>query len=966
MKGRRILSFLLCLMLVSAIFPSGAYAEGEEKEIVFELFDGTTRERIPGTAYSSGEYELCDSSEQPIEVTVTSETVSALLTVEESYHLKVSIPGYYTSNEEFTVQTDSEFVQVFLSKKADITLVPESAISSVVIGGETPAIDVSIIAGNLPEGLESDQFSIVLMPDMAWDVESDGIPLGMWEAPPEPMENDRHENVDPGEYTLFVGFFKTIDRPQEEGGWYRALVGYSTKVVNVEGPPEEGQARVTISVSDPILREAVEGASVRLTDGNNEFTGIADVYGNVRFTLVVDCNYEVQVEMDGYYKTNERFKASAEGGPIQIHVYQRSGESGLTVVPDSAISASVHEHGAPGVDVSILAEELGKLPGNFTPDEFAVLLIRGMPWNVETDGLPPEILQAPPESLDATRYEDIGLDGDSEEVVIFVAFYDKVIGEHGEHSELTGYAVTSAVITQVQDGGGPGGGPGPGARGPLVFECASTNPEITESVEIEFDTHIETYSIPLPDSTAGSITFPSEFDGKSLTLMDLNTPFWVDFSLDSFGGSIEGNVLSYTQPFKRIRLFAELEGEPRPYEFIFCQPGYEAFDLKFSLNDGEKQYVMPQDGTWKTRFKSFELPPSLQSGTIKATVHWPDEIENEEDIGPVGGGIWEYLVDRSDYITHTNVDDGCILTFQRHFGKVTIHYQFQVGYSWEDAMVTFYEPDFVGIDVFPEVGAGDWHTGIIDASEYSMLTLTPTAYVYFLNEKVFISPSGIGRPFEIMSVTSSEEGVEATYEEVSFDTWAWAVTLPDITKPVTRLNLELSFHDDGTTRVVPLDIKRVLLDAFTLEYEEPFPEAGLRTTPRQTDFEYYGYEEFITFVSVTSFTETYLEDPYYFEIDHTLLVIYYKDDVLLGARQFPASADPGWPRVEIPVYRKGAPEYADVTSANRVTAFLITKEGISADDSTFGGTVFGVGAGWGHLMPNHAEYGSGKDGMDYE
>jgi len=158
-----------------------------------------------------------------------------------------------------------------------------------------------------------------------------------------------------------------------------------------------------------------------------------------------------------------------------------------------------------------------------------------------------------------------------------------------------------------------------------------------------------------------------------------------------------------------------------------------------------------------------------------------------------------------------------------------------------------------------------------------------------------------------------------------------------------------------------------LLDAFSLEFDgrDDLTPGETLWTPRMTEYEYRG-EDFISFVGVFPFTETDQADPNYFEIDHTLLVNYYKDDILLGARQFEAYAGSDDFRHEIPVFRKGAPEYADVASANRITAFLISKEGISADDSTFGGAVFGIGAGWGHLMPNHAEYGSGKDGMDYE
>lgn len=958
MTTKQMTALLLCFVLVLVAIPQGVHA-AEEKEVVFEFWDGTTRDLITESVCSDGALYLHDEGGGPVTVTTTEASVTARLAVGEIYDLRVTHPDYYPSNERFTVQADSEVVPIFLFRREEVTPAPESAIISEIIyhDGEMPAMDISILEGDLPEGFDSDMFSIVLVPGTTWDVDSDGLPLGTLQAPPQWMNESCHECIDPGEYVLFVGFFKNMYGGEFE---YPALVGYATKgvVVDSEESLPEGHARVTVSVLDPISGTPVEDASVRLTDGNHHFHEQADASGNAAFTLVVDCNYDVEVEKQGYYRTNERFQVPAEGIWISISVYAIA-DIDSDIDCDAVVSVVAHETDNPVVEVSITDTN----PNDLEPDQFSVVLIPGTWWrDAGQDGMPPG-MQHGLREMNSTWAQNVG----PGEYVLFVGFFNRVERseeEGGSYSVLRGY--TNKIIDVASGGGDPGGGepggPPPGDSGPLVFEHTSmTNPESTASVEITFDTRTEAHLVPIPASDLGSIVFPSTFEGKELTWIGMDDCFpFAEFSPDDFGGSFDGEELSYAQPFKRIRFLAELEGEWRPYQFIFCQPGYEEFEIRFSLNGAEDQYVMEHDGTWEKRHVAFELPADLQSGTIEVTVHWPEDSQNTDNIGPIGGGIWEYLVDRSEYVTHHFT----VLTFSKDFGKVTLHYGFQAGYSWEDAMVTFYEPDFVGIDVIPEVGAGDWHTGIVNGSEASLSMTTPSAFVYFLNERVFIHPSDLGRPFEIVSVTSPEEGVEATYEEVWFDAWAWAVTLPDITMPVTRLNLTLSFLDDGTTRVVPLDVKRVLLDAFTLEFHES-EEAGQRVTPRQTEFDYYGYEEFIAFVSVFPFTDD-PGDPNYFEIDHTLLVNYYRDDTLLGAKQFRAYTGPDSPRHEIPVYRQGAFQYADVASANRIAAFLISREGISADNSTFGGAVFGIGAGWGHLMPNHAEYGSGKDGMDYE
>ena len=977
MRTKRMLSLFLCFMLVLSICPLPAYAEDPpseppERRIEFKVWDGKAGSSILESVYSSGTYELYNSnnsSHQLIPVTVTSVSASVYLQIGASYDLKVTLPGYYSSNKHFEVTAgDNDWVDISLYQMGQIVHLGFDSVSVVVRTGDTQGLEVTPVSDKLGE-LSADQFTAALIPGTWWDVENDGLPVGMEEFP-ESVGDSRYLDAGPGDYVLFVSFFS------EE-----VLVGYTTGTVNIpeEQPgqgeePGEGEVKVTVEVRNEIESCPIGGALVHLSDGNNDSEDTTDGDGRVDFILVADCKYDVVVEKEGYYKANARFKAEDAAGGFPVALYEIDA---IAEVGSSVIDVTVLETGSPGVDVGVVSEKLqefyqGKLPDEF-PDEFAVVLIRDslwdIPWDIKTYGLPADLMEAPPEPLDRIRQESVHLDGDSEEVVVFAAFFRNVEEQDGEGHQwyrkvLSGYVVTRVVITQVQEGDDPHGPP-PGDSGPLVFDytLVDPGPEATGSVEINFDTRTDVFLVPMPASNAGTIVLPSTFDGKELTWTGMDDCFpFAEFSPDDFGGSFDGNVLSYTEPFKRIRLFAELEGEWRPYAFILCQPGYETFEIKFSLNGTEDYFVMEHDGTWEKRDQAFELPDGLALGSIEVTVNWQDS-ENQDDIGPIGGAIWEYLVDRSGYV----VNDSDVLTFHRGFGKVTLHYGFQAGYSWEDAMVTFYEPDFVGIDVLPEIGAGDWHTGIVNASEASLSVMTPSAFVYFLNEKVFIRPSDVGRLIEIASVTSSEEGVESTQGELWFDPEAWAVTLPDITKPVTRLNLTVSFLDDGASRVVPLDIKRVLLDAFSLEFDgrDDLTPGETLWTPRMTEYEYRG-EDFISFVGVFPFTETDQADPNYFEIDHTLLVNYYKDDILLGARQFEAYAGPDDFRHEIPVFRKGAPEYADVASANRIAAFLISKEGISSDDSTFGGAVFGIGAGWGHLMPNHAEYGSGKDGMDYE
>ena len=81
-------------------------------------------------------------------------------------------------------------------------------------------VDVSIIKDNLLEDIKdiTDEFRVVVIPGHDYDIEEDGLPAGFNSNPQEPLENIRHEDLAPGDYTLFVGFYNLIQREEEHGG----------------------------------------------------------------------------------------------------------------------------------------------------------------------------------------------------------------------------------------------------------------------------------------------------------------------------------------------------------------------------------------------------------------------------------------------------------------------------------------------------------------------------------------------------------------------------------------------------------------------------------------------------------------------------------------------------------------------------------------------------------------------------
>lgn len=684
-------------------------------------------------------------------------------------------------------------------------------------------------------------------------------------------------------------------------------------------------------------------------------------------SLTIGKAYDIKAASPGHYMTNEHFIVDETGDRTSAHLYKKAD---ITMVPSSAIKADVRECGESGVDTRIIRENL---PEGFNPDEFFVILIPGTTWDVENDGMPAGIEQAGQEPMDKSRGEN----APPGNYILFVGF--RTIGGHGV---LTGYTSMPVEITEAKPGGsGDPGGPGGGITGDLLFEFTATDPEAPEldGALIEFNTNTDEFIVPCPENIK-SIKFPDTFDGRTMTFSMINDEWYQDAVRGSLNPdelaiydsiSIENNEMAFNFPFKRITVECTLEGEERPwpYSFTFYQPGYEYMELSFAfegigLNSEivEETYTAEVNreaaSSWGNQ-RRIEIPADISSAAVDVTAILP-ELDNEP-IAWIGGGVWEYLVDRSDL---AKMKDGK-LELNRYFGKVAIHYQYLIGYSWESALINFYEPDFMGIDVIPEIGVGEWHTGITNVSGYSA-ALRPTAYVYFINDTVDIVPSEEGKEYTISDITPEDPDVSINYNE---HTNRWTIALPHISKPVTTLMLTLNVESEPD-RVVPLDIKRVMMNAESRDFKDREPGDEVGFLYDQTSFIYQGYEEFATCVYVFSEQD---ENPV-FLIDHTLLVMYYENDRILGSKQFPVQlpkvAEDGSgdiiDRDTVIVYIEGNPDYADVAGANRIAVFVVDKEGISSSDATFGGATFGIGAGWGHLMPNHEDWGSGKDGMDYE
>lgn len=539
------------------------------------------------------------------------------------------------------------------------------------------------------------------------------------------------------------------------------------------------------------------------------------------------------------------------------------------------------------------------------------------------------------------------------------------------------------VYAEGESGEDPPPGPDPIE---ISFTINSTEGGISTSSAAlySFNKNSDRHIISCPAITEGSIVFPKEISGSALTLtgISLDPMGTTSDSITITNGAVTGsaatnsadNTFSFTQPFKRITLAAELEGEQRTYYFTFYQPGYNEMSVSFVLDGTDMDGKAVNQTTTRAIDHSLsandhepllpiEIPLNTSSASITAS-----GILSESGIlvDDIGGAPLEYVVDREDQVKSQNG----VLTFHKGFGKVKVHYQYIVGNSWEGFFVEFYEPDFVGIDVRYDINAGDYgQTSVVNVT--SGVAIKPTSYVYFLNESIQLWPYDMGKTCTITAISGA--GIVSEEKSQGAESY-WQVTLPAITEPEVTLTLTLDVEDDGS-REVDLLVKRVLIMSTSYDFrgkvEDYFDDLQTNyQTPIVTAAgvnNNNGYGDFQTFLTVFGFTPDSPEEEAYqeFPIDHTLLVLYYEDDQILGSREIKVdclNTKNELDRMEVLVYREGDPTYADVASANRITAFVISKEG--ALDDSFHGATYGVGAGWGHLLPYHDDYGTGKDGME--
>ena len=726
-----------------------------------------------------------------------------------------------------------------------------------------------------------------------------------------------------------------------------------------------------------------------------------DVHGKTAFTVDTEHSYVLQISKEGYLTKQTEIFLTTSVVERTVHM---SATGDVQVIstdsPDNLFNTAPLMDGT-GIDLGIIstASQLSAIEG----ENYYSAVLERADYDIGSDGLPYDL-----------DYNISALNASSEmreapgNYKLLVFYYrGEMVNDHMEYT-LLGYSQKAITIESSDPGPGPGPGPGgPSLSGNLVFELRDSNGDLVKTYIIPYATHERVLAVAVDKLSTGKIVFPSTFEGKETPESDVviktvdavrffghtqplgqpadvnfetNPYFWVPdmININNFGGSLSGDAengyeLSFNSAFNRINMDLEIQ-DADPLTVTFYQPGYENIELNFELKGENAEGAMAPQSITKNMglsndqpMENIQVPVGALSGTIVATAEYGD-LPGDEPVEMFFGGVWEYLADRSLFAKTegTNVAGADIITldYERYFGKVTLHLQYVVGNGLADAMITFYESDFVGLDVFAPHGVGEWYSGITNASNPE--AFTPTGFIYFLNDTVFFRPSNVGRSFTIDGVKIKQGDLyvpaEATYNDMEGN---WSVMLPDVTnEPVTNLQLSVSFADTGATEI-PLQIRRVLFISATFDYDQAHKDA-ISSGQEILDYVYTG-EDSITFVNVFAYYPMDPETPT-FELDHKLLVIYYQNDRVLGSKQFDVASD-GNERNQIAVLRLGgsmSAEYAQFASADRLAVFLIDKTGISTNLSSFGGATFGIGAGWGHLLPNHPDYGLGKDGMLYE
>ncbi|MBM7561415.1 hypothetical protein [Fusibacter tunisiensis] len=891
--------------------------------------------------------------------------ISENIAYDYDYRIKLSKEDYISVNLEVSANTEQTIWESVLYTTSSIVEVTVDAVQTTVNDNE---VVVQIDGAQFPEAFSPSDYVAILVNDPNWTVDNFGLPMNfpyLKDVPElrEGIANGLALTADnAGEYYLFVGFLDSEDH----------LVGYSEKRVELaEAQPEDG-LRVEVKDSNGV---SIEGARVealsRRSDAEepSEYQsfegspeGITNAEGETVIQLEIGYQYLVGVFKDGYL--NRTFE-------IRIHEPQQSFRAvlytptSLEVVNSEILGYQPIETDGTGFVLNLNSQDTD-LPENTT--HFGYLLLRP-DYVVATDGLPYQIEYVQDEPVGVC---DVRENPGTFSLIVF--FFNRV---SPEERLLLGY--TEMPITIEDSSPGPGPDPGPGDTSEYQFRVAVGSKEPVDSL-IEPNSDGKIY-VPVPAGDSGWIEFPVEFEQVDFighmdpigTEVAWDDPYWIipaQININNFGGSLEimengSTKLSFTDELKRASFDAYLPGDDRPIQVILYQPGYAYITIKFQLDENPEPESLQASGQNDSREVDIPVPDEMMEGTYQI---WGEFEDTGIVIQDFGGGVWEYLADRSEIVTSRSEGPVTTLNLKRYFGKVTMHMRYQIGNSYEDSMVTLFEPDFVGIDITTEYSSGEYGSGITNASNPEVYM--PTAFAYFLNNEVGIKPSSVGRPYEILGASViGEYGVGLPpaypYEDFSPSPPDWMIPLPDVeVNPVTSIIIQIRFLDTGVEAEIPLVVRRVLFSASTMEYDQAHKDAIL-SGREHVDYDYYG-EDSITFVNLFSFnpSEPEYEGPR-FEINHTLLVMYYINDRIIGSKQFEVVSGED-DRMMVIVQRLGGSEEEVFKDANRITLFLISSDGISNGAASFGGATYGIGAGYGHLLPNHPEYGVGKDGMDYE
>lgn len=779
-------------------------------------------------------------------------------------------------------------------------------------------------------------------------------------------------------------------------------------------PPETG---VIIHV-DNTSGSAIEGVSAMVTHRvalteTNERDGdyvpysldggpySSDSNGRIELSLEQSYVYIIKLSKANYWDSNIEVVHQQEASYMDLILYDSTESTGeLFEIPDTYLNIQQVGDGT-GLNIGIAGLNI-----NYPEYAHYSVLLKPSDYSISNDGLPYDMMyDIYPTNQSVERRVSAG----NYRLLIFY-FDDVIVGDQTEYN-LKGYT-TKDVVVEEAAGPGPGPGPdqgtGPSLSGELTFLIKNTVSETVKTIIKPYESMQREMYVAVQALDSGSIAFPLEFLGKEnpgdvnevpvakavrsisfvghtqpldeppVIEMDVN-PYWFISSyvnINNFGGSITGDAetgfnLNFTSAFERIAIEVEID-DSEILTVVFYQPGFDTMKFHFEMTGADPDVIETVGLTQGEQWINVQVPVGLSEGRVRTTVTYADG----KPLPDLLGGVWEYLADRSEIVDTWNEEVegvfGINLDYQRYFGKVTIHYRFMVGNSEASAMVTYYESDFSGLDVWGPFGTGEWHSGITNISQPD--NFLPTGFIYFLNQEVYLRPLEIGRGFDIVDINIKEDGVFVPVVHEYLDQehiQAWRVELPDVaTDPVTNLQLTIRFDDDLVTEVeIPLQIRRVLVGSTSRTYNEE-DKAHFLAGNEDLWFEYTGEDE-ITFVTAFSYEPQgphVPEDEPQFPLDHKLLVIYYYFDQVLGSKQFSIVSN-GNERNELIVLRKGGTmdgEYANVSNANRITMFLIDRDGISSQNNTFGGASFGIGAGFGHLLPNHPNFGTGKDGMDYD